>query len=403
MPEMNLAAWLERLETLHPSDIELGLDRVLQVAEALDCVSLPATVVTIAGTNGKGSTVAALESLALLADKRVATYTSPHLISYNERVRINGIPAEDETLVRAFEEVESARAGVPLTYFEFGTLAALLIFKRSDAELVILEVGLGGRLDAVNIVDPDCAVITSISEDHQAWLGEDRETIGMEKAGILRAGLPVVIANPDPPQSVLKRLQELSCDTAFHDTEFAAQFPDWPLRSENLAAAWRVAEHLGFAPDIDSARARFAALELPGRLQLFELDGLRVLVDVAHNVAAVDHLAGYLEKHVTGRRLALFAALSDKDIHAMIRSCCGLFDSWYLTGLPEVQRALPVSELAGYFEGLDAGEVIQCSDPVRALERARGDSRTGDTLVIFGSFYTVAELLPILQDEWSST
>ena len=264
MPHLDLAAWLERLETFHPADIELGLDRVSAVAASLDCLGLPGTVVTVAGTNGKGSTVAALESLALLAGKRVASYTSPHLLSYNERVRIDSVAVTDATLVDAFERVEAARAGVPLTYFEFGTLAALLIFKQAAVELVILEVGLGGRLDAVNIIDPDLAIITSISRDHQSWLGEDREAIGREKAGILRPGIPVVIADPDPPQSVLESLRALHCASHFHDPGLAARFPDCPLRRENLCAAWRAADILNFAPALAVAAEAFEAIDLAG-------------------------------------------------------------------------------------------------------------------------------------------
>ena len=401
MPELDLAAWLERLETFHPAEIELGLDRVSEVAKTLDCLELPGTVVTVAGTNGKGSTVAALESLALRAGRRVASYTSPHLLSYNERVRMDSVPVTDETLVDAFVRVEAARGEVPLTYFEFGTLAALLIFKQLEPELLILEVGLGGRLDAVNIIDPDIAVITSISEDHQSWLGEDRETIGLEKAGILRRGIPVVIADPNPPRSVLKRLEELHCRPSFHDPVAAGQLPDWPLRAENLYAAWRVAELLSIAPGLAQARDCFEALELPGRVQSFDLAGLHIVVDVAHNEAAVAQLANYLEKQVTGRCFALFAALSDKNIHAMIRSCCEQFDAWYVTGLPGVKRALSAGELAARLESVGAAPLIQCADPEAAFERARNDCQAGDTLVIFGSFYTVAELLPILQNERS--
>jgi dihydrofolate synthase/folylpolyglutamate synthase len=401
MRDLDLAAWLERLETFHPADIELGLDRVSAVAAKLDCLDLPSTVVTVAGTNGKGSTVAALEALALQADRSVATYTSPHLLVYNERVRIDGVAVSDETLVEAFEQVEVARAEIPLTYFEFGTLAALLIFKTAAPDLLVLEVGLGGRLDAVNIIDPDVAVITSISVDHQSWLGGDRETIGREKAGILRENVPVVLADPDPPRSVLEKMEALHCQASFHDADAAEEIPDWPLRRENLHAAWRVAEYLGFAPQPEMARSILGGIELPGRMQRFSLDGLSVLVDVAHNEAAVASMANYLEKQVTGRCIAVFAALSDKDIHAMIRSCREHFDAWYLADLPAVKRALPAKELAARMTGLVSSPMIQCRNPAAALERAIGDCGTGDTLVIFGSFYTVAELLPILQDKRS--
>jgi len=200
----DLESWLRWQESLHPREIELGLERIRPVYRRLPSLPPAAPVVTVAGTNGKGSCVAVIEAVAVAAGMRVATYTSPHLFRYNERIRVDGQAVDDATLVRAFEAVDEARRGVPLTYFEFGTLAALWIFAAAAPELIVLEVGLGGRLDAVNIIDADVAVLTSVGLDHQAWLGFDRESIGAEKAGIFRTGRPVVLGDPDPPNSVLR-------------------------------------------------------------------------------------------------------------------------------------------------------------------------------------------------------
>ncbi|MEP5766530.1 MAG: folylpolyglutamate synthase/dihydrofolate synthase family protein [Halieaceae bacterium] len=399
MSAAELNGWLARLESLHPEEIELGLDRVAEVAGRLSVLQAACPVVTVAGTNGKGSTVAVIEALALHAGKSVGSYTSPHLLRYNERVRLNGLPVSDATLVDAFTAVESARGQVPLTYFEFGTLAALAIFRQAAPQLVILEVGLGGRLDAVNIIDPDVAVITSISEDHQSWLGTDRETIGREKAGILRTGIKAVIADPDPPVTVIEALTALQCDYSLHDHAAAALLQSGPLRPENVAGALKVADHLGFMPPADEVSALLAELRLPGRLQQLRVADRRVIVDVAHNPAAVANLADWLEKCAPGRCFALFAALSDKDIHAMIRACQGCFSGWYLTALPEVPRALEVGQLASILDSCGVEAVVSCENPAAAWQRAQAETDEADTLVIFGSFYTVAGFLQCLEEE----
>ncbi len=328
-------------------------------------------------------------------------YTSPHLLAYNERVRIDGEPVSDQALITAFEAVEAAREQVPLTYFEFGTLAALYIFLRSGLDLMVLEVGLGGRLDAVNIIDPDLAIITSISEDHQSWLGDDRDSIGREKAGILRPGIAAVIADPDPPSTLVQRLDELGCSSIYHEPALAGRFSNRSLRGENAAAAWRAAEILGFAPDLSQAVALVQEIELPGRLQHVALGTGRVLLDVAHNPAAVANLANYLETQVSGRCLALFAALSDKDIHAMIQSCCERFDAWFVTELPGVKRAAPARDTAAVLRSSVQGRVVVCRSPQKACTLAQNEMQADDTLVIFGSFYTIAALLPILEEERS--
>lgn len=397
MSEPDLAAWLRRLESLHPVEIELGLERISRVARRLQCDKHSCSVVTVAGTNGKGSTVAVLEALALAAGRRVGCYTSPHMLSFNERIRIDGQCVGDDELLTAFEAVEGAREEVSLTYFEFTTLAALWLFARANLELMVLEVGLGGRLDAVNIVDPDVAVITSISLDHQDWLGTTTEAIAREKAGILRPGIPVVIADPDPPAVLHELLAAHDCQVFLHDEALAQVFPEIPLRRENVAAAWRVAELLEFATPAECAPALLDKVCLAGRLQCLSARDRRVVLDVAHNQAAVQNLAEFLKKHSHGRRLAVFAALSDKDIHAMIRSCRGCFDAWYVCGLPGVSRAGPVQDTVTVLRG--EGERINgvCENPQEAVKLALNDLDPGETLAVFGSFYTVAEVLSELE------
>jgi dihydrofolate synthase/folylpolyglutamate synthase len=396
MSGRSLAAWLQRLESLHPSAIDLGLERVSEVATRLNCLIMACPVVTVAGTNGKGSAVAALQAFACAAGLRVGAYTSPHLSRYNERICIDAEPVGDSRITAAFESIDVARQQVSLTYFEFSTLAALHIFAAEDLDLVILEVGLGGRLDAVNILDPDLAIITSISLDHQAWLGDTREIIALEKAGILRPGIPVMVADPEPAASLRARIEELACKPCYVDAQLLEAIGSCPLRAENIGAAWQAANALDFAPAMADLPALVQRLSLPGRMQTCLVAGVSVVVDVAHNEAAVANLSRELKLRDQKPRLALLGALSDKDIHAMIRSCHGLFDGWYVTDLPGVERALPATQLATVL--LSQGEQVrdECSSPERAFESALEELNPGATLVVFGSFHTVAALLPAL-------
>ena len=395
MPPDSLGDWLARLETLHPREIELGLERVAAVAGRMSLLKPGARVVTVAGTNGKGSTTLLLEAMALDAGLRVGVFTSPHLLRYNERVRINGTEASDEALIEAFVAIDSARGDIALTYFEFGALAALYVFSRTALDVIVLEVGLGGRLDAVNIIDADVAVITSISLDHQEWLGNDRETIGREKAGILREGVPVVVADVDPPRSVLDIAAELNCPIQLYQPGVVSLPALSGLRPENLFAAYRAAELAGFAPPGDRLEPLLAGCTLPGRVQQLRVDGSAVILDVAHNPAATEHLAQWLAARVNGPRVALFAALSDKDIHAMIRPCLGLFEHWYIVPLPEVGRSLEVADLAGRLADAGVGETTACSSMADAWQQALS-LHPAATAVVFGSFFTVAEYMKLL-------
>ncbi|MDJ0877304.1 MAG: folylpolyglutamate synthase/dihydrofolate synthase family protein [Halieaceae bacterium] len=396
MPERTLGEWLTHLEQLHPNPIELGLTRVREVGQRLGLLEPDPDVVVIAGTNGKGSSSAVLEAIALDAGRRVGVFTSPHLLHYNERIRIDGAPVADAPIIAAFEAIDAARGDISLTYFEFGALAALWVFARQDLDLLVLEVGLGGRLDAVNIIDARVAVITSISLDHEAWLGSDRETIGGEKAGILRTGIDAVIADPDPTQSIRDRLRELECRASFYQ---AAEHGDLPgasaLRPENVYAGREAAARLGLVLDDAHLRELVEGLVLPGRLQRCELDGHPVILDVAHNPAAIDNLLTWLEREVPGPRIALFAVLSDKDIHAMICPCSEAFAHWYLPALPGVQRALPGTEVKKVLEEAGAPSVTCCESLAEAWQQALASGVEG-TVVVFGSFYTVAGFMELL-------
>ncbi|QSP93755.1 bifunctional tetrahydrofolate synthase/dihydrofolate synthase [Marinobacter salinisoli] len=411
--------WLAYLEAIHPTEIDLGLDRVLVVLRRLFPRKPDARIITVAGTNGKGSTVATIERLLLASGRKAGAYTSPHLQVYNERVRLNGRDVEDRRLVAAFERVEEARRNVSLTYFEFGTLAAFVVFDAAGVEDWILEVGLGGRLDAVNVLDPDLAIITSVDIDHVAFLGDNREAIGFEKAGILRPGIPAVCADTDPPKSVLQQAEAQKVELAlvgrdYHLEEargitgspvpsvllqiggWQVELPDGPLPVSSVAAAVVAMRRL--EPDITERfiEKALAGLRVPGR---FEQLGERpaVFVDVGHNPHAARWLASRLmpRKHSGHRVLAVYAALADKDIDGVFAAMKSIVDRWWLSGL-DVPRGLSAIEL---FQR--AGELgIMCAEQAGtvtdAIRSALAEASPGDTVIVFGSFFTVAEARALL-------
>ena len=426
-----LADWLAYIERQHPNAIEMGLDRVRAVAARMGLGTPASRVITVAGTNGKGSTVAFIESIARAAVLRVGAYTSPHLLAYNERVRIDGRDADDASLVEAFAEVERARGDTPLTYFEFGTLAALRLFERSGLDLAILEVGLGGRLDATNLVDADVAVLTTVDLDHQDWLGDDREAIGAEKAGIARAWKPLVLGDDDPPASVLRHAYAIGASAIRAGSDFffePVHAQDAPGRVEG----WRWRE-LDYALDlplpelaapvqlrnaaiaiaalraldidiIDEAMARGVADAcLPGRLQRFECDGVEVRVDVGHNPQAARELAAWLRSRpIAGRTHAVYAALADKDARAVVSAFADEVDRWWLAGTPGAgARGQSVEALAGKLADSAAGEGIRSPDPVAALEATLRVADRGDRILVFGSFHAVESALRALQGRGS--
>jgi dihydrofolate synthase/folylpolyglutamate synthase len=415
LPE-TLEGWLSLLEARHGQAIQLGLDRVRTVRDALD---LPQTcpVFTIGGTNGKGSTCALLEAVLLASGYRVGLYTSPHLLKYNERVRIDGRDASDEALVEAFAEVERARGDVPLTYFEHGTLAAWVAFSRAGLDAIILEVGLGGRLDAVNVFEPDCAIVTSVAMDHMDFLGDTREAIGFEKAGIFRAGRPAICSDPMPPASLVAHAEAIGAGlwVTGRDFGFAGDQNQWAfwlaggsrrgglaypaLRGTNqllnasaVMAACEAVRDILPVP-MQAIRQGFMLVELPGRFQV--LPGRpTVVLDVAHNPQA----AGVLNENLASMGFfsetwAVLGMLGDKDVAGVVRLLRDRVDHWLLASLPG-PRGLSAARLAEILRELGvSGDVSEHDSPRAAYQVARDGAAEGDRIVIFGSFLTVADVL----------
>ncbi len=413
----NLNDWLGWQAQLHPSSIALGLDRVAVVWRHLYPHPFPATVVTVAGTNGKGSCVAMLEAILQAAGHRVGCYTSPHLLRYNERIRINGEEASDHVICQAFERIDQARSETSLTYFEFGTLAALDIFTANELDIVILEVGLGGRLDAVNIIDPDVALITSIALDHTDWLGDNLAQIALEKAGILRANRPAVFGAEDPPSSLLQYAAELDCPLTVAGEDFnlkedsvgkwswynaGQQLKNLPFPTltgtcqlQNAAAVLQV---INLLPDQISINSEAVVqglqnIELAGRFQVVP-GSVELILDVAHNPAAARVLADSLQRlPCRGRTLAVFAMLSDKDVAAVVETVSPQIDVWFLATLDE-ERGLSTDELQLQIDRLNIPIQSHIRPSVRAAYEGALDCATeGDRVLIFGSFFTVSKVL----------
>ncbi len=414
MSPRDLQSWLRWQESLHPRDIELGLARLRPVYSRMPGLAEGSRVISVAGTNGKGTCVAVIEAVAIAAGQRVVAYTSPHLYRYNERVRVGGQPVDDDRLVRAFEAVERARRGTPLTYFEFGTLAALEICAAESPDLVVLEVGMGGRLDAVNIVDADVAVITSIGLDHQAWLGFDRESIGTEKAGIMRSTRPVVIGDPDPPLSLLCRAEELGAPTFSYQKQWRIQqhpdvwhlsgvdggiksLPYGPLRGVLVRNAGCALQALALTgPDMlgseTQVRRAIDQLELPGRMQIIPGE-IEWIVDLAHNPDGAAALATTLsQRPAAGSSRAVFGMLADKDIGGLVKELGPIVDQWYLTGIQD-GRGTSVDEIAAQVAAAGARRIEVCQTVEQACQRAYSDSTAGDRVIAFGSFHIVGPAL----------
>ena len=461
-----LAEWLDYIEQQHPQSIELGLDRVREVATRLHLEKPAKHVVIVGGTNGKGSTVAFIEAIARAAGLKVGAYTSPHLLRYNERVRIDGREAGDAELVAAFEAVEAARLlltsppgrgrreapgegkplqisemvatdksfphppsghllpegegnSIPLTYFEFGTLAALHLFQQSGLDLAVLEVGLGGRLDAVNLVDADVAVITTVDIDHVDWLGNDRESIGFEKAGIARAWKPLVLGEIDSPSSVLRHAYAIGANAIrlgsdfFHDAVdeshwrwrdagFEIELPNpalaAPVQRANAATAIAALRALEIELPDSALATGVAAATLPGRLQRFDAAGTPVIVDVGHNPQAACELAAWLRgEPASGRTLAVFAALADKDVEGIVAALENVVSQWFLAGLASVAgRGQSVDEFATRLASTAAAAGSRHASVSAALDAAQAQAKAGDRILVFGSFHTVAEAMAAL-------
>ena len=410
----SLGEWLAFIERQHPQSIALGLDRVREVLGRMG-VKTACPVITVGGTNGKGSTCAMLESILRAGGRRTGLYTSPHLVRYNERVRIAGVELEDAPLCEAFAAVERARRRVPLTYFEFGTLAALEVFAKGDLDALVLEVGLGGRLDAVNVLDANCAVLTSVDIDHVDYLGPDRESIGREKAGIFRAGRPAVVAEPDPPRSVL----EAPGEKRFigRDFGFTLQENQWTywgprgkraglahpalrgaMQLRNAAAALCALDALELPVAMQDVRRGLAEVEAPARFQV--LPGRpQVILDVAHNVEAAKVLAENLSASgYASETIAVCGMLRDKDIGGVLRSLAPRITRWHLASLPG-PRGAAAEDLRKSVRDAAAETFASPQDAFEAALKRAGE---GDKIVVFGSFLTVGEVMAWLKKNQTS-
>ncbi len=434
MPEAqpaSLSQWLSRIEALHPAEIELGLERSCRVADQLGLrQGWHCPIVTLAGTNGKGSTQSYLGAMLSAQGYRVASYSSPHLLRYNERVRLSDAQevdqcASDQQLCDAFAAIDQARlqVGVSLTYFEYATLAALWLFREWQPDVVLLEVGLGGRLDAVNIIDADIAVITTVALDHQDWLGNDREAVGFEKAGILRSGKPVVYGEPDLPASVAAQVEQLACPLYHWGADFSpvtelasptqwswrgvdragqpvelTQLPIPSLPFENASTAIQVLELLPLTVAGDSIRKGLIRAQLAGRFQQVRWQQQLLILDVAHNPHAAAHLVNRLEP-IAGKTLAVVGMLQDKDCRSTLAALAPAIDQWLFCDL-DVPRGCTAVQLKASLSaehGTDAKSVECYGSPLKACQIALELCQQSDRILVVGSFFTVSAVLAAME------
>ncbi|ANY86161.1 Bifunctional protein FolC [Pseudomonas putida] len=422
MSTRTLGDWLAYLEQLHPSAIDMGLERSQQVATRLGLGKLAPRVVTVTGTNGKGSTCAFVASLLRAQGLKVGVYSSPHLLRYNERVRIDGADASDERLCEAFAAVEAARGEISLTYFEMGTLAAFWLFQQSALDAVVLEVGLGGRLDAVNLIDADLALVTSIGVDHADYLGDTRESVAFEKAGIFRQGKPALCGDLNPPQPLLDKARELACPFLLRGRDFdqattdrhwqwrgtrgdgsSVELHDLPLLDlpmENAALALQAYLLMGLPWEAGQIRQALLDTQVTGRLDRravrWQGRRLELLLDVGHNPHAAEYLAARLAaRPVKGRRLAVFGLLADKDLEGVIAPLAGVVDEWAVAPL-ETPRSRPAAELAAALTNVGA-TVKSYASVDAALEGQCAQATADDQILLFGSFFCVGQALEWLE------
>lgn len=400
----SLATWLDYLENLHSTAIELGLARVRKVAAAMDVLKPAPTVFTVAGTNGKGTTCRVLETALMAAGYKVGVYSSPHLVRYTERVRIQGKELPEASHTATFAMIEAARQETSLTYFEFGTLSALLLFKQQQVDVVILEVGLGGRLDATNIVDADVAVITSIALDHTDWLGPDRESIGREKAGVFRGGKPAIVGEPDRLASIVEVAAEKGAELRYRgvDWDYQVAADHWTFRDAqgqlshlplpqvpqpNAATAVAALRAGPLAVSEQALRIALEQATLPGRFQIVS-ESPRVILDVAHNPHAANYLADRLATlPQKGRILAVIGMLHDKDIAGTLDCLSRVVNRWYCAPL-EGPRGASAEELIQHL-----GQGQQFNRVAEAWYAALAEATAEDTILVCGSFHTVAHVM----------
>jgi len=419
----SLAEWLEQQQRSHPSSIDLTLGRVREVARRLDLLTPDYRVITVGGTNGKGSTVACLDAMLRTAGRRCGRFTSPHLVRYNERICVDGTEAGDAELIEAFERIDAARADITLTFFEYNALAALEFFRRSRVEVAVLEVGLGGRFDATNIIDAEVAVVCSIGIDHVDWLGDTLEAIGREKAGIFRKGRPAVLGSADLPRSVWAAVEEVGARAVVAGRDFSYreglaageaawnfEYGAFSLRDlprpaiagiHQVANAANALAALTVMGGIELTQANVShalrAVRLPGRFQRVPGD-VEWIFDVAHNVPAALGLAANLRMLPRARTIAVCGILGDKDLQGITAALSADIDDWVLVAL-EGPRAVSTRDLASHLPP-DASILAHAADVAAGCKVARDAARAGDRILVFGSFLTVGPALEFLGPEF---
>ncbi|WP_417580216.1 bifunctional tetrahydrofolate synthase/dihydrofolate synthase [Nitrincola sp.] len=420
--DASLDQWLSYIEACHPAEIELGLERMRQVAGRLPLDLSGSFKVVVAGTNGKGTSIRMLESILQQAGLRVGTYTSPHFLRYNERITLFGQAVDDALICAAFSQVEAARQGVPLTYFEYGTLAALIIFSDAVPDVLLLEIGLGGRLDSVNLVDADVALVTTIALDHTDWLGPDRESIGFEKAGIFRAGGLAVCGDPQPPASLLKHAAKLAVDLRTNgqayqysleandlwtwqgqdlagSTQVLSSLPRPSLPIQNAAAVLQVLQLMPFTIEKQSLSAGLVNARLTGRMQPASLAGYPCILDVAHNPEAAVYLATRLSQPAVTPTHLLLGMLADKDMASVCEALLPVVDHWHLVTLsnPRGASAAQLKQLLNKL-GVPSSSMAEYDSVDTALAALPSQLTPTSRLVIAGSFFTVTDALKTV--EW---
>lgn len=411
-----LSEWLAAIEACHPAEIELGLDRMRQVAERLPLQLEQSFRIVVGGTNGKGTSIRLLESILLAAGYSVGTYTSPHFLRYNERISLSGQPAEDALICAAFAQIEAVREGIPLTYFEYGTLAALLIFAQQRPDVLLLEIGLGGRLDSVNLVDADIALVTTIALDHTEWLGPDRESIGFEKAGIFRPAQVAVCGDPQPPQSLLDHAARLGTRLHCHgqayqyqvepscwswggldaqgDRFVLADLPRPRLPLQNAAAVLQVLPFIPLAITPAQIAEGLRRAQLTGRMQPARLAGHACILDVAHNPESAQYLAQALAEDTVSETHLLLGMLADKDMRAVCEQLLPVVQRWHLVTL-HTPRGATAAQLKQILDslGVSSESVAEYDSVASALAQLPACLGTASRLVIAGSFFTVSDAL----------
>lgn len=393
----SLNQWLQKLETQHNKKIDLGLERVSQVYANLQLEKIAPTIITVAGTNGKGSTVAILSALLQQAGYTVGEFTSPHILSFNERIKINFQAVNNQTIVTAFETIEHNLDDISLSYFEYATLAAAIVFKSKQVDVAILEVGLGGRLDSVNIIDTDCAVITTIDIDHTNFLGNDIESIAFEKAGIMRHNKPVIYGDVNCPQSIIKQAQSIGAHLIFSDkldtNIYALPNLNGNYQLLNAATAIKAIESLKpeISISIEQINKGLRNIQLDGRLQIISKSP-EVWIDVSHNRQAALSLSDWLQKNpITGQTIAVFAVLDDKKPIEWLIEFKDCIDVWCISQV-DSERTMPKHKLL--YALSETAQLILSFDMVsQAFEKANIISNDNDRIIVFGSFYTVSEVM----------